>query len=102
MVYNAKVNIVKKLYRQTSCQKKEINSYHFEPNDPNEEALHISYNELYERVCKMANVLKNKAYKRRSCLYLLANDSWISDYHFGVPELSHSLGCFLQDFPLRQ
>jgi acetyl-CoA synthetase len=28
----------------------------FEPNDPSEEALHISYNELHQRVCKMANV----------------------------------------------
>jgi acetyl-CoA synthetase len=30
----------------------------FEPNDPSEEALHISYTELHQRVCKMANVLR--------------------------------------------
>ncbi len=44
----------------------------FEPNNPEEGALHITYNELYERVCKMANVLKNKGLKKgdRVCLYL--------------------------------
>ena len=30
----------------------------FEPNNPNEPAQHITYQELYHRVCKMANVLK--------------------------------------------
>ncbi len=32
----------------------------FEPNDPNEAAQHITYKELKERVCKMANVLSEK------------------------------------------
>ena len=30
----------------------------FEPNDSTEEAEHITYNELHDRVCKFANVLK--------------------------------------------
>lgn len=44
----------------------------FEPNDPEEEAQHISYRELHERVCRMANVLKNKGIKKgdRVCIYL--------------------------------
>jgi len=44
----------------------------FEPNNPAEEALHISYNELHERVCKFANVLKSKGVEKgdRVCLYL--------------------------------
>ncbi|AYN68485.1 acetate--CoA ligase [Euzebyella marina] len=44
----------------------------FEPNDPNEEALHISYRELHERVCRMANVLLDKGIKKgdRVCIYL--------------------------------
>ena len=29
----------------------------WEPNDPKEEAQHITYKDLHERVCKMANVL---------------------------------------------
>jgi acetyl-CoA synthetase len=44
----------------------------FEPNNPTEEAQHITYNDLHERVCKMANVLKNKGVQKgdRVCVYL--------------------------------
>ncbi|WP_028377258.1 acetate--CoA ligase [Leeuwenhoekiella sp. MAR_2009_132] len=44
----------------------------FEPNDASEEAQHITYNELHERVCKMANVLKSKGVQKgdRVCIYL--------------------------------
>ncbi|APY09901.1 acetate--CoA ligase [Seonamhaeicola sp. S2-3] len=44
----------------------------FEPNDPNEPAIHISYKELAERVNKFANVLKGQGIKRgdRVCVYL--------------------------------
>ncbi|TDQ32242.1 acetate--CoA ligase [Zeaxanthinibacter enoshimensis] len=44
----------------------------FEPNDPKEEAQHITYRELHEKVCKMANVLRDKGVKKgdRVCIYL--------------------------------
>ena len=44
----------------------------FEPNDPKEEAQHITYRQLHERVCKMANVLLEKGIKKgdRVCIYL--------------------------------
>lgn len=44
----------------------------FEPNDPKEDAVHISYNKLYERVNQMANVLKDKGIQKgdRICIYL--------------------------------
>ena len=44
----------------------------FEPNDPNEEAEHITYHQLHERVCKYANVLKDKGVKKgdRVVIYL--------------------------------
>ncbi|MEH6407141.1 MAG: acetate--CoA ligase [Leeuwenhoekiella sp.] len=44
----------------------------FEPNDPQEEAQHITYNKLYENVCKMANVLKSQGIMKgdRVCIYL--------------------------------
>tara|TARA_R110000796_G_scaffold252631_1_gene389252 strand:- start:137270 stop:139177 length:1908 start_codon:yes stop_codon:yes gene_type:complete len=44
----------------------------FEPNDPNEDAEHITYRQLYERVCRMANVLKDHGIKKgdRVCIYL--------------------------------
>ena len=44
----------------------------FEPNDPKEKAQHISYQELFERVNKFANVLKDQGIKKgdRVCIYL--------------------------------
>ncbi len=44
----------------------------FEPNDPKEPAEHITYNQLLERVCRMANVLKDKGIKKgdRVVIYL--------------------------------
>ena len=44
----------------------------FEPNHPEEDAEHISYNELYKRVNKFANVLKEQGIKKgdRVCIYV--------------------------------
>ena len=44
----------------------------FEPNDPDEDAQHITYKQLHERVCKFANVLKKKGIQKgdRVCIYL--------------------------------
>lgn len=44
----------------------------FEPNNPDEPAQHISYQELHQRVCSMANVLRDQGVKKgdRVCVYL--------------------------------
>ncbi|WP_299096852.1 acetate--CoA ligase [uncultured Winogradskyella sp.] len=44
----------------------------FEPNDPKEDAEHITYRQLHDRVCRMANVLKEKGIGKgdRVCIYL--------------------------------
>ncbi|WP_405206057.1 acetate--CoA ligase [Aquimarina sp. LLG6339-5] len=44
----------------------------FEPNNPKDPAEHITYNQLHERVCKFANVLKSKGIQKgdRVCIYL--------------------------------
>ncbi|SIQ79870.1 acetate--CoA ligase [Maribacter ulvicola] len=44
----------------------------FEPNNPDEEAQHITYRQLHERVCRMANVLLDHGVKKgdRVCIYL--------------------------------
>jgi acetyl-CoA synthetase len=44
----------------------------FEPDDPNAAALHITYKELHEHVCRLANVLKANGVKRgdRVTIYL--------------------------------
>jgi len=44
----------------------------FEPNDTNEKAEHITYQQLYERVNRFANVLKEQGIQKgdRVCIYL--------------------------------
>jgi len=44
----------------------------FEPNDPNEAAQHITYNQLAEKVNRFSNVLKSNGIKKgdRVCIYL--------------------------------
>jgi acetyl-CoA synthetase len=69
---DAKVNITKNCIDRHLAKKGEKTAIIFEPNDPSEDALHISYNELYERVSKMANVLKDQGISKgdRVCIYL--------------------------------
>jgi acetyl-CoA synthetase len=69
---DAKVNITKNCIDRHLAKKGDKTAIIFEPNDPSEEALHISYNELYERVSKMANVLKEQGINKgdRVCIYL--------------------------------
>lgn len=44
----------------------------WEANDPKDEALHITYQQLHDEVCKVANMLKDHGVKRgdRVCIYL--------------------------------
>lgn len=44
----------------------------WEPNSPDEKSLHISYRELFSKVCRFANVLKNNGIKKGDtvCIYL--------------------------------
>ena len=68
----AKVNIVKNCIDRHLVRKGEKTAIIFEPNDPSEEAQHISYNELHERVSKFANVLREQGIEKgdRVCIYL--------------------------------
>ena len=78
----AKLNITENCIDRHLFNRGEKTAIIFEPNDPSEKALHISYNELHERVCKFANVLKQQGIKKgdRVCIYLPM-----------IPELSISL-----------
>ncbi|REG96045.1 acetate--CoA ligase [Flavobacterium aquicola] len=69
---DAKVNITKNCIDRHLAKKGDKTAIIFEPNDPSEQALHISYNELYERVSKMANVLREQGINKgdRVCIYL--------------------------------
>ncbi len=44
----------------------------WEPNNPKEEAQHVTYKELHTKVCAFANVLKNNGVKKgdRVCIYM--------------------------------
>ena len=69
---DAKVNIVKNCIDRHLAKRGNKTAIIFEPNDPNEEAQHISYNDLYVRVSKMANVLREQGIEKgdRVCIYL--------------------------------
>src|SRR5688500_6481321 len=54
----------------------------WEPNDPKDEAKHITYQQLHDEVCKTANMLKANGVKKgdRVCIYLPM-----------VPELAYAI-----------
>lgn len=68
----AKVNITKNCIDRHLAKNGNKTAIIFEPNDPSEEAIHITYNELHQKVSKMANVLKEQGIKKgdRVCIYL--------------------------------
>ncbi|MGS2739918.1 acetate--CoA ligase [Sinomicrobium sp. M5D2P17] len=69
---NGKLNITKNCIDRHLAKRGDKTAIIFEPNDPNEPAEHITYNELYNRVCKMANVLREQGVEKgdRVCIYL--------------------------------
>ncbi len=69
---NAKLNITHNCLDRHLDIRGEKTAILFEPNDPKEASIHITYRELHNRVCKMANVLLTQGiYKGdRVCIYL--------------------------------
>ncbi|MFK5880433.1 MAG: acetate--CoA ligase [Flavobacteriaceae bacterium] len=68
----AKLNITENCIDRHLTTKGNKTAILFEPNNPDEEAQHITYNRLYERVNQFANVLKDNGVKKgdRVCIYL--------------------------------
>lgn len=68
----AKLNITQNSIDRHLATRGDKTAILFEPNDPNEEAQYITYEELHKRVNKFANVLKEKDIKKgdRVCIYL--------------------------------
>ena len=68
----AELNITENCIDRHLNDKGEKTAILFEPNDPNLPAEHISYNQLYKRVNKFANVLKSNGITKgdRVCIYL--------------------------------
>ncbi|PRX40636.1 acetate--CoA ligase [Salegentibacter salegens] len=69
---NAKLNITENCIDRYLFNRSDKTAIIWEPNDPEEEAQHISYGELHKKVNKFANVLKNQGIKKgdRVCIYL--------------------------------
>lgn len=69
---NAKLNITKNCLDRHLSVRGDKTAIIWEPNDPKEEAQHISYSELYTRVNKTANVLREMGVEKgdRVCIYL--------------------------------
>lgn len=68
----AKLNITENCIDRHLPTRSDKTAILFEPNNPDEEAQHITYRQLHERVSRMANVLKDHGIKKgdRVCIYL--------------------------------
>ena len=69
---NAKLNITENCIDRHLLTRGEKTAIIWEPNDSNDEAQHITYNQLHKKVNKFANVLKSKGIQKgdRVCIYL--------------------------------
>jgi len=68
----AKLNITENCIDRHLVTRGDKTAILFEPNNPDEPAEHITYNQLHERVNRFANVLKNEGIKKgdRVCIYV--------------------------------
>jgi len=69
---DGKLNITENCLDRHLSAKGDQTAIIWEPNDPGEEALHITYKELFEQVCRFANVLKKNGLEKgdRACIYM--------------------------------
>ena len=67
-----KLNITENCLDRHLATKGDQVAFYWEPNDPNDKALQLTYRQLHEQVCKFANVLKNNGAKKgdRICIYM--------------------------------
>ncbi len=68
----AKLNITENCLDRHLATKGNQIAYYWEPNNPNDKTVTLTYNQLFEQVCKFANVLKNNGAKKgdRICIYM--------------------------------
>jgi acetyl-CoA synthetase len=69
---NGKVNITENCLDRHLAKRANQTAIIWEPNSPDQEAKHITYQELYNNVCRVANMLKAHGVKKgdRVCIYL--------------------------------
>ena len=61
---NAKLNITENIFERNLKDSGDKTAIIWEPNDPNEPSIHLTYNELYEETCKFSNALRDKGIKK--------------------------------------
>ena len=71
----------------------------YEPNEPGDEAITLTYRELHALVCKFSNVLKNQGVVKGERVHLHAHDSGTCHRCFSLCQnRSYSLGGFWRIF----
>jgi len=67
-----KLNITENCLDRHLADKGDQIAYYWEPNEPTEKAIQLTYKQLHEQVCKFANVLKKNGAKKgdRICIYM--------------------------------
>ena len=61
---NAKLNITENIFERNLKDRGDKTAIIWEPNDPNEPSIHLTYNKLYEETCKFSNALRDKGVKK--------------------------------------
>ena len=61
---NAKLNITENIFEKHLFTHGDKTAIIWEPNDPNEEAIHLSYRELFEKTCQFSNALQAEGVKK--------------------------------------
>ena len=61
---NAKLNITENIFERNLKDRGDKTAIIWEPNDPTESSIYLTYNELYEETCKLSNAIKDKGIKK--------------------------------------
>ena len=61
---NAKLNITENIFERNLKERGDKTAIIWEPNDPSESPIHITYKELYEETCRFSNALRTKGIKK--------------------------------------
>ena len=57
---NAKLNITENIFERNIKKLGNKTAIIWEPNDPNENSLQITYNQLFQKTCQFSNVLQDQ------------------------------------------
>ena len=61
---NAQLNITENIFERNLSERGDKTAIIWEPNDPKESPIYLSYKELYKQTCTFSNALKSKGIKK--------------------------------------